>query len=173
MNTSTRSEILGAIIALCTHGAIHLGIDDKACLLALLQLVSLAARLPPQADPDARSTPAAQRKHSTGQLRKMWALHEHGDLLKVMFRCIVAKTPAAIAASKVKGHAQQRHIELGISTPEQKQGNDNADAAADTGMQLFEPAHTVSLATFFHRHNQYVENVAGVQNIVVDMMLAN
>ena len=65
-----------------------------------------------------------------------------------MFRCVVAKTPTSIAASKVKGHAQQNHIEAGLSTPEQKQGNDNADATADTGMKLFEPEHTVTLAYF-------------------------
>ena len=47
-----------------------------------------------------------------------------------MFRCIVAKTPNAIAATEVKGHAQQCHIDAGISTKEQAEGNGHADEAA-------------------------------------------
>ena len=50
-----------------------------------------------------------------------------------MLKTIVAKTPASIFLSKVKGHAKGKHIEAGIATREQAEGNDRSDGAAEDG----------------------------------------
>ena len=90
-----------------------------------------------------------------------------------MFRCIKAKTPSALAGTKVKGHAKQHHIDDGVCTPAQAAGNAKADSTATLGYQLFND-NLADLATWFKlKHSEFHLLMRGIQNVIVDMMLAN
>ena len=46
--------------------------------------------------------------------------------------------PGNTAASGIKGHAKQKHLDQGIITNEDLHGNDNADTLAGVGRDLWQ-----------------------------------
>ena len=62
-----------------------------------------------------------------------------GDLWELAWQAVLERGPDAQKVSKVKGHATQQHIDEGLATAEQKEGNDWADTYADKGAMQHEP----------------------------------
>ena len=68
--SSTRSEILGAIIAICHRGSWHIGIDNISCLMLMQRLTNLAKKMPPGIDLQSDEAKNIQKLHATGSLTK-------------------------------------------------------------------------------------------------------
>ena len=66
--------------------------------------------------------------------KRPWALQPDGDLWSTMERIIKHKGAHSMRISWVKGHAQQKHIDQGLSSEQHKTGNDRADVLADRGV---------------------------------------
>ena len=56
-----------------------------------------------------------------------------GDLWQLFDRTVASKTPNAITMTKVKGHATMEMVDKGEVVAEEKDGNDEADYAAEKG----------------------------------------
>ena len=67
-------------------------------------------------------------------LGKPWSLIDDGHLLKQLHLAIPNRGHESIKITKVKGPATQQDIQVGNSAETLKQGNDNADLAADEGV---------------------------------------
>ena len=105
--------MIGAIMSLMPDGAVHVGIDSFACLKRLWVYMSgsFLEILP----------------------RTPWMLIPDGDLWEIFHRAAHAKGVHSILASKVKGHATDKDIDAGKSTPWLRQQNDRSDELATKG----------------------------------------
>ena len=56
-----------------------------------------------------------------------------GDLWEHTHKMVEAKGPKSVSYKKVKGHATEEMVASGKATREDKEGNDEADSAADRG----------------------------------------
>ena len=146
--SSTRTEVAAGIIALSCHGPVHIGSDsrvfvDKANLL-LDQL-------------------------GTGrQVTRIWHMVSDGDLWSHFEAAVKAKGPNSIRISWVKGHADQAHIEAGLTTTAHKVGNDRADLVADKGV-LVHGEDVVTIARLFtSRHQQYTKLMLDLAKHIIE-----
>ena len=102
-------------MSLCADGPRHIGIDSQSCLDNILQLIYLAANLPPNCDIyNNNHTIKYQRRHCTGTLRKHWKMQNNGDYWQALLHIIYTKQFQSVLASKVKGHATSEHIQQGL-----------------------------------------------------------
>ena len=67
--------------------------------------------------------------------KRNWSLTTDGDLWQHFYEMAKAKTTQAIKLTWVKGHATAQHIQDGITTTINKEGNDAADLIADDGVK--------------------------------------
>ncbi len=105
---STRSELAGGIAAALAPVPIHIGSDN----LAFVNRANLII---------------------TGVLRidvKPWQLSPDGDLWALFDSIVKQRGAHSIRVTWVKGHAKQKHLDKGITTPWRKWGNDRADEIA-------------------------------------------
>ena len=66
--------------------------------------------------------------------KRPWALQADGDLWQMLEKIIKSKGKHALRVTWCKGHANQKHIDSGITTATHKAGNDEADLLADRGV---------------------------------------
>lgn len=116
---STRTEIAAGIIAICANGPIHLGSDSRAFVDKANWIINEIAN---NRDPQGKTH---------------WKLTSDGDLWYHFCCAIKAKGPASVRISWVKGHASQDHIDAGVTSVEDKAGNDQADLVADEATALY------------------------------------
>ena len=107
--SSTRSEGIGTIAAICIDGPAHVGIDNATCLDKAKQLSIVAASTPAGEHYDSPFVRKLLRRLCKGSLRRPWGLQKHGDIWCLMFRTILAKSPSSLNFAKVKGHATNAH----------------------------------------------------------------
>lgn len=99
-------------------------------------------------------------------MKKPWGLQADGDLWKLAWQAVHERGPDAQNIFKVTGHARQQHVDSGVATAEQKEGNDWADTYADKGVWHHEPA-AVQLAKWMQkRHANYVKLVGRVPAMI-------
>ena len=146
--SSTRAEIVAAILAIAANGPVHLATDSNAFLVKARKLKSQILR---NMDPP------------------KWTNHCDGDLWQVYWDLVVHKGPHSLAMSKVKGHAKQHHIDAGLSTPRDQEGNDMADSLATRAHLLREEELGQTVNYFAHRANQYVDLVANIHGFLISM----
>ena len=113
--SSTRMELAASIIAISADDPAHVGTDSKAFCEKAQYVHQLA---------NERRGP-----------RRPWSLHTDGDLWHIYHQHVVAKGTQAIRITKVKGHATGAMVTAGQVRPQDKEGNDQADAAADEGVR--------------------------------------
>ena len=65
------------------------------------------------------------------------------------------KRPRSIQVTWVKGHANASHVESGVTTTRNMQGNARADAMADLGVQLHGEKFYTLAKLFTKRHREY------------------
>ncbi len=149
--SSTRTELAAAIIALAANGPVHIGTDSQVFHdKALLILGHL-------------------RKGKRG--KSNWQLVSDGDLWYHFEMAAKAKGPKAIRISKVKGHVKQVQVDDGIYTQRDKDGNDQADHAADLATQMH-GADVVSMASILHkRHDRYTAFMKQVAKHIIEAYL--
>ncbi len=99
---------------------------------------------------------------------KPWQLQNDGDLWDLFARIVDQRGRWSIRVSWVKGHAKQKHLNRGITTPWRKWGNDRADdIAANKGHK----AHPDGLHTLGEhleeRHEMYEDLIHHVHMVIV------
>ena len=80
---------------------------------------------------ESSATPDHLRKRHP--LNRPWGLQQDGDLREVVWAAINARGPSKTRVTKVLGHATDKDIEQGRSTPALRHGNHHADHAATLG----------------------------------------
>ena len=78
----------------------------------------------------------------------------NGDLWQHFSRMIFAKGHKAVRSSKVKGHATEEMIEEGVVRKVDKDGNDQADAAAGKGSKEAQESLASLVATYSGKHKK-------------------
>ena len=144
--SSTRSELAGGIAAALAPYPIHIGADN----LSFVNKANLII---------------------DGHIKvssKPWQLQNDGDLWDLFARIVDQRGRWSIRVSWVKGHAKQKHLDRGITTPWRKWGNDRADdIAANKGYK----AHPDGLHTLGEhleeRHEMYEDLIHHVHMVIV------
>ena len=175
INSSTRSEGHGLLVALCTKGPLHIGIDNKAVVGRACRLIDLATNICRLRDDDvAMQTKEGYGCEIVGRMRKPeakhWKLQKDGDVWQAIWRLILAKGPEAIKVTKVKGHATDEDVREGVATAADKAGNDVADSIVREANALHGKA-TIDLAHWLEkRHTAYCTMMGEVQQIIIRML---
>ena len=126
--SSTRAELAGGCAALASDQSIHQATDSPAYKTKadrILQGHNVTARRPWGLQKD-------------GDLWKLFHDFAHAkglDAIKLFHDFAHAKGLDAISITWVKGHAKQHHIDDGITTAEDAEGNDKADTLASLGIE--------------------------------------
>ena len=130
MLDSTRTEITAGLFAMLADGPVHLASDNQSfvgkanCLRQTLDIK-----------------------------RKDWSLVANGDLWAVFCAVVRAKGPHSVLFSWTKGHAEQEHIDAGISTPFKRDANKQADHNADLGVMCHNEGVTQLLNAYALRED--------------------
>ena len=114
---STRAEITAGLVALMAEGPIHIGSDSRAFV--------------------DRANVILKRIHQHKRFKRPWGVISDGDLWAHFAKAVKAKGTRGIQITWVKGHANEAHIEAGVTDLFKKQGNDEADNCADRGTSIF------------------------------------
>ena len=149
--SSTRSELGAGIVAIAADGPVHIGTDSAAFLRKAEAL---------------RTAMLAGRRVNT-----CWQLQVDGDLWRHFYQAMVAKGPAAIAFTKVKGHASDDHVRSGQVAPADKFGNDAADEAADEGAAVHGEDLLKIARIYSERHKQYAELAHAIHVHIIEAHL--
>ncbi len=112
--SSTRAELAAGILALVAPKAVHIGTDSEAFLDKALYVLELCRK---EANP-----------------KRAWTQRD-GDLWMIFHIFALAKGLGSIRISKVTGHATETMIAEGKVRAKDKRGNDEADEAAERGIQ--------------------------------------
>ena len=151
--SSTRTELAAAIVAISADGPVHVGSDSKA-------FVSRARKL--------------QRNLANGRAaKKQWKLISDGDLWEHFYKALQTKGPNSFRATWVKGHATEDHVNKGVTTNQDRIGNDHADKIADMGAKLHGEDFAKSAKAIGFRHQRYTKLVTNVAKHIIEASLIN
>ena len=149
--SSTRTELAAGIIAICAHGPVHIGSDSKAFV--------------------DQANWHMQNMNKGKKLKKPWKLISDGDLWEHFYLAVKRKGSKAVKITWVKGHATQEHINKGITTAVNKEGNDKADSVADLGAALH-GKDVMEIAEWLHkRHSEYQTFMKDVSHHIIEAYL--
>ena len=85
-------------------------------------------------------------------------LQKDGDLWELAWQAILKRGASNQRIRKVKGHATLQDVEKGVSTKEDRQGNNKADEIADTGVMMVNGKGLVKLGAWLaSRHQDYIQ----------------
>ena len=146
--SSTRTELAAGILAISCSGPVHLGTDSAAFKE---KADSILASL-----------------HCNSKIDLNWKLQTDGDLWEHFYKAVVAKGPAAVCISKVKGHATSEQVVAGVVTEQDNRGNDLADAAADKGVLVHGEVLVKIAGRFDQRHRDYGDFMHDVHKHIVE-----
>ena len=100
--------------------------------------------------------------------KRSWKLISDGDLWQHFYNAIEAKGAHSVRITWVKCHATPEHIKCGVTTQENKEGNDEADKIADIGAELH-GKDVISLAAKLQsRHNQYAKLMTEITHHIIE-----
>ena len=133
--SSTRTELAAGIIAISSHGPMHIGSDSKVFV-------------------DFANTIVFNSMHNI-PMNCNWKLISDGDLWEHFFLAVKAKGAHAVRLSWIKAHATQDHINAGVTDAIKKLGNDEADATADLGTAMFGQDLIDAARRFNKKHKDY------------------
>ena len=148
---STRTELVAAIVAMSANGPVHVASDSKVFVSKACKLQKLKGR-------------TTNRK---------WKLISDGDLWEHFYKALKTKNPRSFKATWVKGHATEKHINKGITTQLHKEGNFEADRAADIGASLQGELFAKAIKTFGERLYNYIGFVTKVAKHIIEAVLIN
>jgi hypothetical protein len=178
INSSTRSEAHGLLIAICTKGAVHIGIDNLTVVERASQLLNLAEHLCTTRQIEATSSTRhglafeiARRLRKPE--RKHWAMQRDGDVWAAIWNVMLAKGPSTIRVSKVKGHATERDVAEGRSTAVHRLCNNVADGLVKEATALHGKG-TNDLAYWLEaRHMLYTTLMKSIQIFIITITIAD
>ena len=110
--SSTRAELAGGCVAIAANQPIHQATDSQAYKNKANRILN----------------------GEDLTFRRPWGLQKDGDLWKLFHDLAHAKGLSSIHITWVKGHAKQHHIDQGLLTADDADGNDKADTLASLGI---------------------------------------
>ena len=134
--SSTRMELAAAIIALGARLPVHIGTDSQSFMTKANNVHDMIRRGRPP--------------------RRPWDTQYDGDLWRIYHDHAKKKGVTALNITKVKGHATQRMIDDKTVLQRDKYGNDNADEAAEKGVQMHGDMIVQLGARYANRQKQYI-----------------
>ena len=135
--SSTRTELAAGIMAMAAHGPVNLASDSQAFVKAANALILKMGK---------------NKDH-----RIKWKMHNDGDLWEHFHDSLKSKSPEAVKIKWTKGHAKQIHVDKGITTIKNKNGNDKADENADEGTRLHHKTLIEATKWLANRHQAYTK----------------
>ena len=149
--SSTRTELAAGLIAICAHGLVHVGSDSRSFVdTANTILQDILEHRKPQ---------------------KPWKLVSDGDLWEFFHQAVTSKGASSIRISWIKGHATQAHIADGVTTLQDKLGNDEADKVADIGAALFGQDLMLAAKCLQKRHKEYQTFMCDISHHIIEAYL--
>ena len=110
--------------------------------------------------------------HRESPWKRPWQLMKDGDLWRSFYQTVASKTPTAVRLTKVKGHATKDMVAEGKVPAAEKEGNDEADGAADKG-SIGEQPRLYHLARLFGRRQvAYGKLMARIHNFIIKVKKA-
>ena len=162
MNSSTRTELLAAIVAMTRHQPLIIATDCAA-------LVSRGGRLIRIFEEAEDGTVWDDLKHPWG---RPWSQLIDGDFWKLSWKAIRSRGPHMTRLQKVKGHLTDKEIEEGLGTLVEQTGNDHADRLASMGSDATVGGLAKLLEFLAARHQSYCKFMARVRKFIGQMKLA-
>ena len=106
--------------------------------------------------------------------RKCWALQTDGDLWAVLEKLVRSKGERSVLMSWCKGHANDTHIQQGITTLKDKLGNDASDQIATKGGQGLHTQQVQELAHLQHiRAKAYARVLNAIHDVICNVVKAD
>ena len=100
--------------------------------------------------------------------KKPWRLQTDGDLWEVAWEAIQTRGIRNQDLRKVKGHATAEDVRKGVSTEDDKRGNDRSDENADQGVEQLAGEGLVKLGKWVaERQELYSRFIARVHKMIV------
>ena len=175
-NSSTRTEIGAALMAMQPKTEINVGIDNKATVnigntIIKHQIRRQDAKLREE-NGGLRLGGSISTLHRESPFKRIWALMKNGDLWSFFAKSTLAKGPQAIRLTKVKGHATQMMVDEGTVEAAHKEGNDGADKGADKGAVEEQQELSSAARTYARRQWKYKKLMARVHLYIIHLRKA-
>ena len=159
VNSSTRCEIGTAMGAMLPPKEVNIGVVNLATVKKGTAIINHIKKQQDFQKKDEKgrlnlggvSTPL----HRDSPWKKRWELMKDGDLWKQFANMVKAKSATAIKLTKVKGHATDREVLRGEVASEEKEGNGEADDAADKGVKDTQGCLETWANIYNDRQNKY------------------
>ena len=105
--------------------------------------------------------------HRQTPYKHKWAQLKDGDLSGFVVEMVRERGPESVAITKIKGHATQRVVDEGKVEEREKQGNDQADKAADEGATKSQGKVQRFAELYAWRHGPYRKFMTRIQQYIV------
>ena len=142
--SSMRSELAVGILASVANQAVHIGSDSQSFVLKASRIQKMV---------EEGKTP-----------RRPWSTQKDGDLWELLYNTLKRKGSWTFKVSKVKGHASDDMVIQGTVNAEDKVGNDQADIAADEGVNMHGDGIVKISRLLMKRHLEYTNLVKKVHD---------
>ena len=147
--SSTRAELVGAIVAMVSSGPVHIGTDSQSMMTKALAIQH-------------------HLRHHTRPRRPI-SLQPDSDLWTMFHHHMAAKSVDSVTFTKLKGHATPDMVAQGTIAKADMQGNEHADTQANEVVQQH-GQHVVLLADYYaHRHMAYKDLTKHLHRHIVFM----
>ena len=108
--------------------------------------------------------------HRPSPWKRPWKLTKDGDLWEQFYKMIGAKSPEAVVFTKVEVHATAKMVEQEGVAKEDKEGNDEADEAAELGSKGEQPKLFHLAKIYSHRQKQYKKLMNKIHKYIISIM---
>ena len=162
--SSTRAELASIILALAKYGPMHIGCDNLNAVKGLKCIIQHIHNM--------RSRKVQGKRTNAKPFRTSFSLTTDGDLWNDIHQRMLAKQSGAVAITWVGAHATQEHIREGITTIQNKVGNDAADTAADKGVGSHGDATVEISYLLAARQAKYNKFMQRIQRMVIRVRTA-
>ena len=149
--SSTRSELAAGIIAACANGPVFLASDSEVFVTGAAKIM----------DDINEGIPISRN----------WKLVSDGDLWEHLCKALMAKGPHSFKVKWVKGHATDAHIQAGVISAPDRDGNHKADANANMGNQLHGEGTLTVMSALTERFKNYVNFMHKVAFHIIESYL--
>ena len=148
--SSTRAELAGALFALSVTWPIHLSLDNMSVVQTLNGILACACQSP----------------------RRPWSLQANGDLLELLHAVLVWRGgQRTTVISWCKGHADDSHIEAGLTDTYKQWGNNIADQEAELAHSMVSDCEN-ACCLFRQRQHKYVDLLVSIHAMFVRVIRA-
>ena len=171
LNSSTRCELAAAIIAVLGPQPVNIGIDNATVVLKGNEIIQHERRREKEERICTKGRRmfggTKSRLHRQTPYKQKWALMKDGDSWENFAELVRERGPESVVITKVKGHATQQMVDEGKVEKDEKEGNDQADEAAEAGATKSQGRVQKFAEAYSWRHGQYRKLMARIQQYIV------